>query len=59
MRVPAASGRGLAASRGRSVIVRVRAANAPAVEARRTTPLPKHELVEYLAKGCRPRSNWR
>lgn len=33
--------------------------NAPSVEAKRTTPLPKEELVAYLKSGCRPRSNWR
>lgn len=33
--------------------------NAPSVEAKRTTPLLKEELVAYLKSGCRPRSNWR
>lgn len=33
--------------------------NAPSVEAKRTTPLPKEELVAYLKSGCRPRSKWR
>jgi len=34
-------------------------ANAPAVEARRTVPLPKEDLVDYIASGCKPRSAWR
>ncbi|KAG2425992.1 hypothetical protein HXX76_013363 [Chlamydomonas incerta] len=34
-------------------------ANAPAVAERRTEPLLKQELVDYLKSGCRPRSAWR
>ena len=34
-------------------------ANAPAVEARRTVPLPKEELVNYIASGCKPKDQWR
>ncbi|KAG2435053.1 hypothetical protein HYH02_012050 [Chlamydomonas schloesseri] len=34
-------------------------ANAPAVAERRTEPLKKQELVDYLKSGCKPRSAWR
>ena len=33
--------------------------NAPSVEAKRTVPLPKEDLVAYLKSGCKPRTNWR
>eukprot|EP00195_Chlamydomonas_chlamydogama_P012078 CAMPEP_0202896458 /NCGR_PEP_ID=MMETSP1392-20130828/5462_1 /ASSEMBLY_ACC=CAM_ASM_000868 /TAXON_ID=225041 /ORGANISM="Chlamydomonas chlamydogama, Strain SAG 11-48b" /LENGTH=492 /DNA_ID=CAMNT_0049581827 /DNA_START=127 /DNA_END=1605 /DNA_ORIENTATION=- len=33
--------------------------NAPAVAERRTVPLPKEDLVNYLKSGCRPKSAWR
>jgi hypothetical protein len=34
-------------------------AGAPTVEAKRTEPLPKEELVKYIASGCKPRDKWR
>ncbi|KAG2485639.1 hypothetical protein HYH03_015611 [Edaphochlamys debaryana] len=34
-------------------------ANAPAVAEKRTEPLLKEELVNYLKSGCRPKSAWR
>ncbi len=34
-------------------------AGAPSTEGKRTTPLPKEDLINYLRGGCRPRSNWR
>ena len=33
--------------------------NAPSAEARRTVPLPKEDLVAYIASGNKPRTNWR
>ncbi|KAL6759220.1 gamma-glutamylcysteine synthetase [Haematococcus lacustris] len=34
-------------------------ANVPATAPRRTAPLPKQELVDYIASGCRPKEQWR
>lgn len=33
-------------------------ANVPAMAERRTAPLPKADLVAYIASGCRPRDKW-
>lgn len=34
-------------------------ANAPSVAERRTVPLPKEDLVNYIASGCKPKDKWR